>query len=183
MCNPCARGRKGRSSAPSPTCLIPCKSVQLSLNYFRARGLTCRTLPSCKGTIRSLVVRPSRPDSASIPAREASALPVARSPSRSWNTDRRTPAGRPLAFPLCSSKRMPRDVLIIDARRPSWLRRSRLGVIHGVTRRSVPSCTLRVRRKPTAIPALQPSQNVAPARRPAYLPTVRIVMNYLHCAA
>jgi len=142
------------------------RSTWAVTNYFRARGLTCRTLPSSKGTIRSLVDRPSRPDSASIPAREASALPVARCPSRSWYTDSRTPAGRPLAFPLCSSRRMPRDVLIIDARRPSWLGRSRLGVIHGVTRRSVPSCTLRVRRKPTAIPALQPSQNVAPAPRP-----------------
>lgn len=178
----CSRTKRAQLS-PSPTCLIPCESVQLSLNYFRARGLTRTTLPSSKGTIRSLVVRPSRPDTASIPAREASALPVPRSPSRSWYPDRRTRAGRPLAFPLGSSKRVPRDVLIVDARRPSWLGRSRLGVIHGVTRRSVPSCTLRVRRKPTAIPALRPSQNVAPAPRPAYLATVRIVMNDLHYAA
>jgi hypothetical protein len=41
---------------------------------------------------------------------------------------------------------------------------------------------LRATRPPeaAAIPALQPSQKVAPAPRQAYLPTARIVMNYLH---
>jgi hypothetical protein len=139
-------------------------------------GLTYSTPQSSEGAIRSFVVtdlaliRPAFRPRRRPPFRRTKRLSqVVYEPQNSGSS----PAG----VVACSSKMTPHDVRITDVRRPSWLARSRLGAIHEVTRRSVPRYTLHVRRKPAAIPALQPSQNVALAPRPAYLPTVRIGMS------